>query len=45
MLRRALSVLVLALLGALVLGAGPAYAGTSAEQQLLEKYAPVVVVR
>jgi len=44
-LRRALSVLVLALLGALVLGAGPAYAGTSAEQQLLEKYAPVVVVR
>ena len=45
MLRRALSVLVLAPLGALVLGAGPAYAGTSAEQQLLEKYAPVVVVR
>ena len=45
MLRRALSVLVLALLGALVLGAGPAYADTSAEQQLLERYAPVVVVR
>ncbi len=48
MLRRSSAVLVAALvgvLGAAVLGAGPAYADASAEQQLLEKYAPVVVVR
>ncbi|MFN8147207.1 MAG: hypothetical protein U0R76_07030 [Candidatus Nanopelagicales bacterium] len=47
MLRRVLSVLMLALLGAVVLGAGPAYADTAADaqQQLLDRYAPVVVVR
>ena len=48
MLRRALAVLVVALVGVLGLGAAvaaPAYAGTSPEQQLLERYAPVVVVR
>ncbi|MFN8158953.1 MAG: hypothetical protein U0R68_16160 [Candidatus Nanopelagicales bacterium] len=47
MLRRALSVLVLALLGAVLLGAGPAYADSAADaqQELLDKYAPVVVVR
>ena len=40
MLRRALSVLVLALLGAVLLGAGPAYADSAADaqQELLDKY-------
>ncbi len=48
MLRRSSAVLVAALIGVLgvvVLGAGPAYAAASTEQQLLEKYVPVVVVR
>ncbi|HET7902738.1 MAG TPA: hypothetical protein VFL59_16255, partial [Candidatus Nanopelagicales bacterium] len=44
MLRRALAALAV-LLGAGVLGAGPADADASVDQQLLDRYAPVVVVR
>jgi hypothetical protein len=42
--RRALAVLVL-VLGAGLVGAAPAYADSSPDQQLLDRYAPVVVVR